>query len=173
MRREIQQGAGKEILLEWMTDWNDQANFTNRIGYDYLDELVSGILQLEEPSLEGVRLDSEMVAYQPTPARHIFDFINRAAPTERDALIDLGSGLGHVVLIASICTSARCTGIELEPSYVEGAQKSAHLLNLNNARFIQSDAPRGGLARRHRLLFVHAFYRDHPARFFARSPTGI
>jgi tRNA A58 N-methylase Trm61 len=81
-----------------------------------------------------------MVAYQPTPARHIFDLIGRAGLTERDFLIDLGSGLGQVALMASICSRAECTGIELEPSYVDCARKSARSLNLNNVRFIQGDA---------------------------------
>jgi Methyltransferase domain len=139
IRREIQQGAGREILREWMSDWNDPCAHRDRNGYDYLDELVSGILQLEEPSPEVIRLDSEMVAYQPTPARHIFDFINRVVLTERDSLIDLGSGLGHVTLIASVCASARCIGIELEPSYVECALKCAQSLKLTKARFIQGD----------------------------------
>jgi predicted RNA methylase len=109
-------------------------------GYDYLDELISGVLQFERPSAEVVELESEMVSYQPTPARHILDFINRTALTERDSLIDLGSGLGQVLLIASICTGASCTGIELEPSYIDCARKSARSLNLNNVRFIQGDA---------------------------------
>lgn len=42
--------------------------------------------------------------------------------------------------MTSICTSASCTGIELEPSYVDSARKSARSLNLNNVRFIQGDA---------------------------------
>jgi hypothetical protein len=33
IRREIQLGAGNE----WMPDWNDPSNFTNRSGYDYLE----------------------------------------------------------------------------------------------------------------------------------------
>lgn len=147
IRREIRRGSGREILLEWMPDGNDPATFDDRIGYDYLDELVSGVLQLEEPSPEVVRLESEMVAYQPTPARHIFDFINRAALTEWDSLIDLGSGLGHVALLASICTSARCTGIELEPSYFECARKCAQSLTLTNARFVQGDARAADLSQ--------------------------
>jgi len=139
IRRDIQRGAGAGRLLEWMPDWNAAANLPNCRGYDYLDELISGVLQFEEPSAEVVQLESEMVSYQPTPARHIFDLIGRTALTERDFLIDLGSGLGHVTLMASICTSASCTGIELEPSYVDCAQKSARSLNLNNVRFIQGD----------------------------------
>lgn len=147
IRSEIQRGTGREVLLEWMPDWNDQATFKDHIGYDHLDELVSGVLQLEEPSPEVVRLDSEMVAYQPTPARHIFDFVNRATLTERDSLIDIGSGLGHVALLASICTSARSTGIELEPSYVECARKCAQSLKLTNARFVQGEARKADLSQ--------------------------
>ncbi len=146
IRRDIQRGAGKDRLLEWMPDWNDAANLMNCRGYDYLDELVSGVLQFEEPSAEVIRLKSEMVPYQPTPARHIFDLIGRTELTERDRLIDLGSGLGQVALMASICTGAHCTGIELEPSYVDCARKSARSLNLNNVRFIQGDARTANLS---------------------------
>ena len=122
-----------------MPDWSGATNLINRTGYDYLDESISGVLRFEEPSAEVVPLESDMVAYQPTPARHIFDLIRRIELTERDFLIDLGSGLGHVTLMASICTGANCTGIELEPSYVDCACKSARSLSLNNARFIQGD----------------------------------
>ena len=41
--------------------------------------------------------------------------------------------------MASICTGANCTGIELEPSYVDCALKSARSLKLNNVAFIQRD----------------------------------
>jgi hypothetical protein len=140
IRRDIQRGAGGGRLLEWMPDWNDAANLMNCRGYDFLDELISGVLRFEEPSAEVVQLESEMVSYQPTPARHIFDLIGRTALTEQDFLIDLGSGLGQVTLMASICTGANCTGIELEASYVDCARKSARLLNLNNVRFTQGDA---------------------------------
>lgn len=140
IRRDIQRGAGAASLLEWMPNCHTSASLMNRTGYDHLDELISGVLQFEEPSAELTQLPSEMVAYQPTPARHIFDFIRRTALNERDSLIDLGSGLGHVTLMASICTRASCTGIELEPSYVECARKCAQSLKLNDARFVQGDA---------------------------------
>jgi hypothetical protein len=147
IRRDIQRGSGADRLLEWMPDWNGATNLMDRSGYDYLDELISGVLQFEEPSAEVVPLECEMVSYQPTPARHIFDFIGRAALTERDFLIDLGSGLGQVTLIASICNSANCIGIELEPAYVDCARKSAGSLNLSNARFIQGDVRAADLSR--------------------------
>lgn len=140
IRREIRRGAGAARLLEWMPDSNDPSSFPKYNGYDYLDDLIAGILQLEEPSTQNSQLGSEMVPYQPTPARHIFDFIRRISLTDHDALIDLGSGLGQVTLMASICTKAICTGIELEPSNVKSARQGAHSLNLKNANFIQADA---------------------------------
>src|ERR1700756_4248005 len=68
IRRDIQRGAGAGRLLEWMP--YRPANLINYKGYDYLDELISGVLQFEEPSAEVISLESDMVAYQPTPARH-------------------------------------------------------------------------------------------------------
>ncbi|MGC2285988.1 MAG: class I SAM-dependent methyltransferase [Candidatus Acidiferrum sp.] len=140
IRRDIRRGAGGASLVEWMPDGNGVGELANCRGYDYLDELISGVLQFKEPAAAVAQLESEMVAYQPTPARHIFDLLGRTALTERDILIDLGSGLGQVTLMASICTRANCTGIELDPSYVDCALKSARSLNLSNASFIQGDA---------------------------------
>ncbi len=112
------------------------------MGYDYLDELISGVFQLEEPNDEYGHREFEMVFYQPTPARHIFSLIGLTALHATDVLVDLGSGLGHVPLLASICTPASSIGIELEAAYVERAQQCAQKLNLNmnRVRFIQQDA---------------------------------
>jgi len=139
-----------------MPDWNGAANLMNRSGYDYLDELIHGVLQFEEPSAEAVQLESEMVPYQPRPARHIFDFIGRAALTERDFLIDLGSGPRHVALMASICTSANCTGIERDTAYVECARKSARSLNLKNMRFVHGDLSDGTVFYLYKPLAVRS-----------------
>ncbi len=139
IRRDVQLGTGQARLVEWMPDALEAACRTNCKGYDHLDELIGGVLQIGEPSAETKPLESEMIAYQPTPARHIFDFVSKAGLTERDCLMDLGSGLGQVALMAAICSAANCIGIELEPAYVECAQKCALSLNLNNAKFVQGD----------------------------------
>jgi len=144
IRLEIQRSTEPYELLQRLASQSNQSENTTSPtvgeGYDYLDELVSGVLQFEEPSTDIAQLPAEMVFYQPTPARHIFDLIHRAALTERDVLIDLGSGMGHVPLLAAICTSARSIGIELEAAYVDCARQSAQALNLNNVAFIQQDA---------------------------------
>ncbi|MGH8157350.1 MAG: hypothetical protein ACREPQ_04480 [Rhodanobacter sp.] len=143
IRSEIQHGAGQDRLLAWSrASGHDGYTLGQEDGdsYDYLDELVSGILQLEQPDDMAVEVAPEMVFYQPTPARVIFDLIERIELTTRDVLVDLGSGLGHVPLLAAICTDASCIGIELEAAYVDCAQRSACALNLAQVAFVQQDA---------------------------------
>jgi hypothetical protein len=139
IRGEIQRGGRPDALLRW-AEMDDVAGPANGMGYDYLDELISGVFQFEEPDDEPVRREAEMVLYQPTPARHIFHLIGLTALTETDVLVDVGSGLGHVPLLAAILTSARSIGIELEATYVERARQCAQRLNLNRVTFIQEDA---------------------------------
>jgi hypothetical protein len=143
IRRNIRQGHGSTSLLQWMPKSGadeDVPGITNGAGYDSLDELIMGVLRFEETGAAIVQPTTEMVFYQPTPARHIFDLIDRTALNEHDVLVDLGSGLGHVPLLASICTRARSIGVELEPVYVDCARQSAEALNLKNVTFIQQDA---------------------------------
>ena len=148
-RDEIQRGADPNKLLQWTVKTGrvgDAIRLAGGESYDYLDELVSGILRFAKPDARIVRLPAEMVAYQPTPARHIFDLVARTQLTTRDVLIDLGSGLGHVPLLASICTGARSIGIEVEAAYVNCARQSAYELNLNNVTFLQQDAREADLS---------------------------
>jgi hypothetical protein len=142
IRGEIQRGGRPDALLRLASsaEMEGVAGPANGMGYDYLDELISGVFQFEEPDAEPVRREAEMVLYQPTPARQIFDLIGLTALSATDVLVDIGSGLGHVPLLASILTSARSIGIELEPTYVERARQCAQSLNLNRVTFIQQDA---------------------------------
>jgi len=142
IRREIQRGGRPEALVRWgasSAEMEGVAGPAKGMGYDYLDELISGVFQFEEPDDEPVRR-AEIVLYQPTPARHIFRLIGLTALTATDVLVDLGSGLGHVPLLAAILTSARSVGIEMEGTYVERARQCAQRLNLNRVTFIEQDA---------------------------------
>ena len=142
LRNDIRRGLGANRLRSLLPRPRDDGTIECARGesYDYLDELLSGVLQLAQPEAADAGLTSEMVRYQPTPARHIFDLTARIALDEDDVLVDLGSGLGHVPLLVSICTGACAVGIELEPAYVECARRSAQALNLDRVTFIQQDA---------------------------------
>ena len=116
------------------------ATAVSGMGYDYLDELIGGVFEFEEPEDREISREPEIVFYQPTPARHIFHMIGLASLTASDVLVDLGSGLGHVPLLVSICTPARSIGIEMETAYVERARQCAERLNLDRVAFLQQDA---------------------------------
>jgi len=149
IRDEIRRGAGPRTLLRWTIKSGrvgDALSLGTGESYDYLDELASGVLRFVKPDAQIVELPAEMVPYQPTPARHIFDLIRRTQFTERDVLIDLGSGMGHVPLLVSVCTGTRSIGIEVEAAYVNCARQSAHELNLNNVTFIHQDARKADLS---------------------------
>ena len=143
IREEIRRGCRPDALLQHVFEsrrGSGAHSLARGEGYNYLDDLVSGVLQFEKPDDSRVPLAQEMVPYQPTPARHIFDLIAVTALTEHDVLIDLGSGLGHVPLLVSICTPARSIGVELEPAFIHCARQCAQSLNLNNITILQQDA---------------------------------
>ena len=141
LRDAIRRGNGADRLRSIVQgDTGGRAPCARGDGYDFLDELLSGILELEPPDATEAHLTSEMVRYQPTPARHVFDLIARTDLRENDVLVDLGSGLGHVPLLVAICTLARAIGVEIEPAFVECARRSAEALGLERATFVRQDA---------------------------------
>ena len=141
IRQEIANGGPPDQFLKWLV-WPEASNAGNpRPGsaFDAEDELVSCVLQLQEPG-DPEPGSSEMVPYQPTPVRHILDLIRLARPRPDDVLIDLGSGLGHVPLVVSILTGIRTRGIEVQPVYSSCAQDCAQGLHLSQVSFITGDA---------------------------------
>ncbi|HEX7111204.1 MAG TPA: class I SAM-dependent methyltransferase [Mizugakiibacter sp.] len=143
IREAIRRGTGRGPLLRWartLAHGDSAHGGSSGDSYDALDELVSGVLQLDPPEAEVAAPPDGMVFYQPTPARHVFALVERAALSERDVLVDLGAGLGHVPLLAAICSGARGIGIEREAAYVASARRCAAALNLANVAFIEQDA---------------------------------
>ncbi len=138
-RREIIREGRSRRLCQWLRDSASGGDVAARgLNFDALDEIVSGVLRLREPDAAEAARAPEMLAYQPTPARHIVDLSRRLSPG--DVLVDLGSGLGHVPLVVSILSGNRTLGVEREPAYVACAQECARNLGLEQARFVAEDA---------------------------------
>lgn len=140
IRSEIVRGAPPHLLLEWIQAPASREETAPGLGYDYRDEVVAGVLQLREPSEPRLHPLPEMVFYQPTPVRHILHLMKAGAFSQGDVFVDLGSGLGHVALLASMLTGVRSFGIEVDPAYVASAQECAQSLHLSKVRFIREDA---------------------------------
>jgi len=146
IRDAIRRGDGRDALLRWAPASKNNAVLRRHESihdgdtYDDLDDLVSGILQFAPPDSATIELSPEMVAYQPTPARHILELIRHSEIADHDVFFDLGSGLGHVPLLVAICTKSGVVGIDIELAYVECARRCARQLNLANATFVTQDA---------------------------------
>ncbi len=143
VRHAIQHGAGAHALRGWVR----RDDLRAAPGYDHLDALVGEVLALREPAGETSPPEAEMVFYQPTPARHVLDLIERAQLGCNDLLVDLGSGLGHVPLLVTICTGARALGIEREAAYVDSARRAAASLHVERASFLVQDAREADLSQ--------------------------
>jgi SAM-dependent methyltransferase len=96
-----------------------------RDGFDSLDVLIAALLNDGAPGEPTVALEPQMVAYQPTPARVIVELLERAQLTRQDTFYDLGAGLGHVCVLASVLSEARVKGVEIEPAYCDYARQMA------------------------------------------------
>jgi hypothetical protein len=143
LRAEIVRLGSSPILRPWferVTSRDNSGRPLPGLGFDLADELLSGILDLREPGEAHRQQLPEVIAYQPTPARHIVDLIAAGALSDDDTLIDLGSGLGHVPLLVALLTGIRTVGVEMEPAFVATAQECADRLQLRRVSFIAEDA---------------------------------
>jgi hypothetical protein len=143
VRSEIVRSGQPRALLQWLKTSASQYESGSPLpgmGFDWQDELVSGILQFSEPGELDRYRQPEMVPFQPTPVRHILDLIDASLLSEDDVFVDLGSGLGHVPLLVSMLAGVRSIGIEVQAAYVASAQECAQSLRLSRVQFVAADA---------------------------------
>lgn len=109
-------------------------------GYDNLDIFINGILSFKDVPEQTLQREPGMVYYQKTPARIIFEMLDKLPITRDDVFVDLGSGLGFVVILLNLLTDAKAKGIEFEPAFCNYAIDCATNLNIQNVEFINADA---------------------------------
>jgi hypothetical protein len=146
IREDIRQGI-PDSLRTWINLCSSAPDdAAPGLGYDHLDELIAGVLQIRDPEDEVAHPGPEQVFYQPTPIRHALVMFDRSGLSAADVLVDFGSGLGQLSIVASILTGARALGIELEHAYVERASECARNLRLDSVTFLQADAREADLS---------------------------
>jgi len=142
IRTEIIRGH-KQTILRWLDDLNPEAqNALPRpgLGFDARDDFMASLFQHSDPGDVSSLGSREMIAYQPTPVRHVLHLLKTVALSDDDLFVDLGSGMGHVPLMMSMLGEVRSLGIEIEPAYVANAERCARTLQLRDASFVASDA---------------------------------
>jgi hypothetical protein len=144
LRTDISSGLhkGKEfidLVKDYVNfDLTDERH--NEPGYDNLDISINKLITPNEVPEQTKQLEPEMVYYQKTPARIIFELIGKFAFSKSDVFFDLGSGLGQIPIVVNLLTGVKTRGIEFEPSFYEYAVNCASTLNLTDVTFINIDA---------------------------------
>ena len=145
LRADIRMGgctgtALKGLIDEYVGRDSSGRRQQDEIGYDSLDVFINGLLLIPAVPIETKAREPEMVHYQQTPARIIFELVEKAHLTGEDVFYDLGSGLGQVPILVNLLSGATAKGIEFEPAYCDYARVCAADLNLSRVEFINADA---------------------------------
>jgi hypothetical protein len=144
LRTAIKTGAykakGFKSLIEECTDLDLSPNGEEEIGYDNLDVFINGLLPGSTIPVPNQTLETEMVYYQKTPARIVFEMVEQVRFNGEDVFFDIGSGLGQVAMLINLLASIKVKGIEFEPAFCSYANGVAKALNLRNVEFVNTDA---------------------------------
>jgi SAM-dependent methyltransferase len=118
----------------------DNSEQPDKIGYDNLDLLINGLLADQGVPAETKVFEPEMVFYQKTPARIIFELSELAQLGPGDVFFDIGAGLGQVAIVINLISGVKSIGVEYDPGYCNYAKVCAAQLNLSGVEFINADA---------------------------------
>lgn len=130
----------KDLIHEYVDFKVDDNQQEGEIGYDNLDLFINGLSLFQTMPEQTKDLEPEMVYYQKTPARVVFELVEKASFIKEDVFFDLGSGLGQVAILVNLLTGVTAKGVEFEPAFCDYASDCAAALNISKVTFINIDA---------------------------------
>jgi SAM-dependent methyltransferase len=102
-------------------------------------------LGIDAPAPSSAAPGDHMVGYHASAVAPIVHALAGVPVVAGDVVVDLGAGLGKVVLLARLLTGATARGVELQPTLVERARAAAARLRLD-VGFALADAREADLA---------------------------
>lgn len=132
--------AFKTLVAEYVHLAPGHCGHQEEMGYDNLDIFINGLSLFQAMPEQTKDLEPEMVDYQKTPARAVFELVELVRFREDDVFFDLGSGLGQVAILVNILAGIPVIGVEFEPAFCDYARHCAAELNLTQVTFINADA---------------------------------
>ncbi|MDP1824875.1 MAG: methyltransferase domain-containing protein [Archangium sp.] len=103
------------------------------------DVWVDELLGIDEIPSDMPGLPPESVPYLPCGVEEVLAVLHGTIRPD-DVLVDLGSGLGRVVILAHLLAGIRTHGIELQEHLVQGARARCTELGLDGVTFAHADA---------------------------------
>jgi SAM-dependent methyltransferase len=144
VRRGIQTGRLTAQALrsqfDQVTTYRKNRPHQAHMGYDGLDALLRGVLEVATPPQEREPGGEGMVHFERTPARAVLELVDRTQLAPESVFYDLGAGLGHVAILVHLLTGATCIGVEIEPAYCAYARRCIQELGIEKVTFLQEDA---------------------------------
>lgn len=98
-----------------------------------------------EPSPWQDPIGEDRMGYLPSAIAPVVRAVLDVPVTADDVFVDLGSGLGKVVMAVHLLTGARCRGVEVQPDLAVRARGHAEALDLGRVSFDASDASEASL----------------------------
>jgi hypothetical protein len=110
------------------------------VGYDEIDTLIWGLLDVDLAPEALKTLDPDMVYYQPSSTKTILRLIDELSVSADDVFYDLGSGLGHVPILVNMIGGIKAKGVEIQPFYCRYSTACLNKLGLSGIEFTNADA---------------------------------
>ena len=138
IKRKSYHGEAFEALVREYVNFEN--NNHKEEGYDNLDIFINRLLAVRDMPEQSKPLEPEMVFYQKTPARIVFELVKNAGLTKDDVFFDIGSGLGQVAMLVNLLTGVRTVGVEFDPAFCKYSKECAAMFGLQNVAFVNADA---------------------------------
>jgi protein-L-isoaspartate O-methyltransferase len=104
------------------------------------DHFVEEVLGIAYPPLEEPELTPGLMTYSPSGYDEIVHAIDVTRLGPGDQFLDVGSGMGKAVMLATLLAGATSTGVECERSLDALARDASHAIGLQEVRFHHGDA---------------------------------
>jgi len=104
------------------------------------DAWIDELLGFEVPPPDIPDLPRGSVPYLPSGVDEILAMVLEVPVRPDDELVDLGSGIGRVVILAHLLSGARVRGVEIQEHLVRSARDHCEQLRLPAITFVQANA---------------------------------
>jgi hypothetical protein len=138
----LENGATREAIravFNRFTDYKEGIFGNTHYLEDDLDVFIDTIFGLDIEAIRIPNCREGMVHLERTPARVVLEMMDGLNLTGEETIVDLGSGLGHVVLVFGLLKNAKCIGIEIETLYCEASMRAMETLNIPNVSIVNED----------------------------------
>jgi protein-L-isoaspartate O-methyltransferase len=104
------------------------------------DHFVEEVLGIAYPPLDEPELSTDQMTYAPSGYDEIVHAFDASRLTAADRFLDLGAGLGKVVMLAALLTGAKSSGVERDGVLCELAETARRELGLGGVQLRRADA---------------------------------